>query len=461
MIFGKKLLGFISDRKFLLVQSPVVQRAFGSLVALRYIYYRFLKKNTYLAFHVALEYERFALSVEGWKPATWATRANKRVIADLAAQGQGCPVIQQFHSSREALSCRREFQGYGVENTVRLRFPREKDTPARQGDLLVLKPYVDESEKGVILLQYTEAFQRFHALFDVEKVAQDYRIVLEPSWWGYRDVSILFFLAAATDVIVEAQDASDYQFLDSLNTNLVPLRIGAGDWMDPGRFGQRNGLEKIYDVVMVANWLRLKRHELLFRAISRSDGLIQRVALIGYAHGGRTSADIMGEAKKWGVSDRVELFESISRDKVSEILSQSKLGVMLTLREGANRGIYECFFSNIPVVISDRNFGVNREHINSSTGMTANDDQLEEVIVSVLSHLSEYRPREWAETHTGYKNATRQLNDCLRSVALAGGENWTRDIFLKKNDTNSTYVKEEDRLAADEEMIRLRSMLRG
>jgi glycosyltransferase involved in cell wall biosynthesis len=237
--------------------------------------------------------------------------------------------------------------------------------------------------------------------------------------------------------------------------------MGAGDWIDHDRFQPAPFSEKIYDIVMVASWQRIKRHELLFDAVRKCGDTVKKIALIGYPSSGRTKKDIMLEARKYRVDGKIDIFENISRADVSRIVGQSKIGVMLTLREGANKGMYECFFSGVPVVISERNIGVNREHINQYTGLMASDDDLPQKINSLLNNIHEYAPRDWALRTTGYKNSTRLLNECLKLCASRDGEEWTRDIYAKKNDTNARYVSDRDRVAADKAIAHLRNLLRN
>jgi glycosyltransferase involved in cell wall biosynthesis len=291
-------------------------------------------------------------------------------------------------------------------------------------------------------------------------VGQHYRVVLEPSTWGYRSPTILFFLGLPTDVVVQAQHAADYQYIQSLAANVIPLRMGAGDWIDDDRFQSLPFREKIYDIVMVASWQRIKRHALLFDAMQKCGDRLTKVALIGYPSSGRTKNDILREAREYRVEGKIEIFQQVSRADVSRIIGQSKIGVMLTLREGANKGIYECFFSGVPVVISERNIGVNREHINQYTGVVASDDDLPGKIGSLLETIHDYAPRQWAVKATGYKNSTRLLNDCLKRCALGNGEEWTQDIYAKKNDTNARYVRANDQEAADRAVAHLRHLLR-
>lgn len=101
---------------------------------------------------------------------------------------------------------------------------------------MVLKPNLGEKEKGVILIQYNESLKKFASIFDIINLSKYYRFVLEPSTWGYCDPSILLFLGLCTDVIVQAQNYLDYEYIKSLNSNLIPLRLGAGDWIDSNRF---------------------------------------------------------------------------------------------------------------------------------------------------------------------------------------------------------------------------------
>lgn len=71
---------------------------------------------------------------------------------------------------------------------------------------------------------------------------------------------------------------------------------------------------------------------------------IKKVALIGYPIEGRTSGEVLELAKRYGVASKIELFENIPPEEVARVIRSAKLGVTLSKKEGANRGIYECFF---------------------------------------------------------------------------------------------------------------------
>ena len=120
-------------------------------------------------------------------------------------------ILKAYIASPEAHRVRSIFSGYPMDDRVRMREPRNDDDPSRQGDLIVLKPYIIETgEKGVLLIKYTESFARFAALFRIEELIHRYVIVLEPSWWGYQDVDFLLLAGSDTDVVVQAPSARDF-----------------------------------------------------------------------------------------------------------------------------------------------------------------------------------------------------------------------------------------------------------
>ena len=49
---------------------------------------------------------------------------------------------------------------------------------------------------------------------------------------GYCDADILFWMLADEPVFVQASESRDRRFLSQLATNLVPLEMGSGDWVD-------------------------------------------------------------------------------------------------------------------------------------------------------------------------------------------------------------------------------------
>jgi len=341
-----------------------------------------------------------------------------------------------------------------------MKYPRANDDSKRQGNLVLLKAWdADTREKGVLYLQYTESIPSFVSLFDLDRLARNYRLVLEPSTWGYQDVNFLLLIGKEMDVIVQAQDDLDFQIISALKSNLVPIRLGAGDWVDPDLFHGETGDAKEYDFVMVASWSTLKRHRLFFRALAQAGLQSAAVALVGYAWEGRTRSDIEREARDAGLKN-VRIFERIPRSQVAQVIAQSRAGVMLSKREGSNRGIYECLLSDVPVVLTGANRGVNRDLINTQTGTIASDVELPQALRITLDEHRRFTPRKWALANTGCHRAWRMLNDRVKELAAHSGEPFTRDIARMHSSPAITYIDDDARKALCDEYSRLVGFLR-
>lgn len=399
----------------------------------------------------------------------WIRKAEQLIADACYERGALLPVrsnrlYQEYVSSPVARRIREQYAAYPPDYRVRMRYPRDNDDPERQGDLILLKPYDPETgEKGVILVSFTESVQRFAALFDVPALAERYALVFEPSSWGYQDWTFMLFLGSDLDVLVESPWAPDYEFIRGLEANLVPTRVGAGDWIDPDVFRpEAGGGVPEYDLVMVSSWHPLKRHELLFRtvgALRRTRGHALRLALIGYPSVW-TRKRIEELARRHGVLDLCTIFESIPHEEVARVVSRSGAYVLLSRREGANRALYEALFCDTPVLVHHAHRGVNRDHVTPRTGVLFEDDALAEAIEEVLDPTASFEPREWALQNTGYHNATRLLERDLRAMSEARGLPWSGGIAEKKMAPALRYARSGVYRDFDEEYRRLAAFLR-
>ncbi len=361
-------------------------------------------------------------------------------LAPLAENG----FVGEFLRSREARALRRFWDAVPLEHRVRLRKPRPEEDPERQGNLMALKsPDPSKGEKGVLLAMYSPTFPELVAVFDHARLFDRYRLVLEPSTWGYQDPALLLYLGAEAEVVVLAQRREDYEYLLAHGRNLKPLRLGAGDWIDPGQFrpAPREGFD--FDLVMVSAWDPVKRHHALFEALRRlrdRHGRVLRAALVGYPMRWRRER-IEAMMRRWGVAEQCTLFELVPPSRVAEIVSRSAVSLLLSHREGANRAIYESLFCDTPVLVPRHHIGVNLDHVNADTGLLFDDDALAPALLAAIDGRGSFRPRAWALANTGWANSTRRLNSFLREMALGRGEPWTRDIAERKNAPNLRYVR--------------------
>jgi len=293
-------------------------------------------------------------------------------------------------------------------------------------------------ERGVLIISF-DVFGQLRGKYDIEKIAQDYHLVLEPSWSGYCTPEILQFLHFDNSkVIVQAAEKLDFDFLARLGGSLVPVDIGSSDWVDDNVFNNLN-LEKEYDCIMVALWADYKRHHVLFRAIRQIADPKYKACLVGVPWSGRTRQDIEEIIGYYGIRDNIEIFERILPSEVNILLNKSKVNVLLSLKEGANRSIFEGFFANVPGIVLRENRGVNKNYITDSTGRLIHQGELKNTLIWFRDRYVDFHPREWALQNISCRVSTAKLEEKLRLIARQFDEPWSAPIAVKVNRPEFEY----------------------
>ena len=155
----------------------------------------------------------------------------------------------------------------------------------------------------------------------------------------------------------------------SLESNLEVVPVAANWWVDH-RSVPPPGAPRDIDVIMVAAWAGIKRHWRVFRTLAelRKRGHKLKVALVGYRYD-LTRADVEALAAHFGIRDQIETFERISHEEVAALLARSKVHVLWSRRECANRAIIEAMLADVPVIVRDGlTFGYRYPYINEHTG---------------------------------------------------------------------------------------------
>jgi hypothetical protein len=369
----------------------------------------------------------------------WAVRVSrpsmlkrhaKRVILDAVAKMRvdtPSPLVTSYQADPASEGCAAVFSMAGSGSADLFR------------DLIVLKA-ATANEQGVILLKYARTFSAVHALLDMPRLLQRYTFVLEPCWAGYCDPSLLMFVTPGNPVFVQCFTEEDYDFVAEVGAPLVPIRLGPADWVDADLFSPAQGVEKSYDLVMVANWGGHKRHAQLFRTLEQITDRRVRVLLIGFPWAGRTGEDVRREAAAIR-NDRitVDIVENLpARDVVARV-SQCKVFVFLSRKEGDNKALVESMFLDVPAIVYEQTIGGATSRINPATGVFASDDQLADKIRYMLDHHDEFAPRKWALAHSGSNVATRLLDETIRRVVVDAGGRYTHSIVEKTNSPNLAY----------------------
>ncbi len=269
------------------------------------------------------------------------------------------------------------------------------------GRTIVLKDPVyndlDVVEKGVYLIKFTASFGDVFRNIDLLALEKSFNIVLEPSWAGYCLPEILSWATLTENVIVQSSEPSDRRLLDLINTNLKAVPFGSSDWVDHEIFFEIENEEKKYDVICVANFSSIKRPYVLIKTLSKlkSKGVQLKAALV-CASWGESKSETMDFIHSYNLGNNLEIFESVSQDYLNILLNRSKVNLLLSLKEGSNRGIFEGFFAGTPGIVLQENIGVNKSYLNSQTGACIKEKDLPEALIHFSKNWADYESRLWA-----------------------------------------------------------------
>jgi glycosyltransferase involved in cell wall biosynthesis len=318
-------------------------------------------------------------------------------------------------------------------------------------NVLVVKGWKN-NEKGVLIIKYGEVFEGFMAFFDVPSILQKYYVVLEMSWAGSCDPSFLMYCNPKNTVFVQTPEERDFRFLKKCNSNIVPIYLGPGDWVDADLFVPPKNVEKIYDISMVAHWGKIKNHKLLFNALKKIERPLN-ILLIGFPWGNRTKEDVLREYNEilgHRKDFKLDLFEKLDHDQLKAKLARAKLQLLLTTKEGGNKSIPEGMFLNVPAIVYNGNVGGVRSKINEKTGLLSSFSELDKTIEYLIDHYQEFQPAEYINRTSGSANSTMILNQIIKEKNAEQKLSWTTDIFEKvnaptmklKNNQNDLFEKD-------------------
>ena len=320
--------------------------------------------------------------------------------------------------------------------------PREDDLAMTARRSIVLKkPSADcgRIEKGVLLITFTESFPYFNMHIDCAEILKFFYVVLEPSWAGYCNPNILFWMKyAAHPIVVQATEQQDHAFLRSLRSNLIPVDFGASDWVDHRIFHPLPGTKKEFDAVYVCTYKPIKRHHVLFKAIRAIADPSYRLALACVSWGGKR-AEMEQLIDHYRIRRNVTLLENCPPGRVNELLNRSKVNVLLSVKEGSNRSIFEGLFAGVPCIVLKNNIGVNKKYIHARTGELIDEERLPATLLSFRERWQQYDPREWAIENISPLETTKKLSLVLQNVARERNEPWTRDLVPKVNAPEVAY----------------------
>lgn len=305
--------------------------------------------------------------------------------------------------------------------------------------LLILSNPVN-GQKGVIILKFTDYFKYFVELFDVEKIAEDYVLIVEPSSVGLFDFDLLCLMHENLNVIVEAgEEPIDIGFINDLNINMFPVEVAANCWVDERDIYPIREIKKKYDIIMVSLFAYVKRHYHLFESLGKCNRKL-KVALVGTPWP-RSLDDMKMEAAYYGVIDQVSLFSSIPHEKVNKLLNESKLFLLLSKKEGYNKASIESMFANTPAFYLDGyNYGNHYSYVNSKTGGFIHPKRLPEFLNEYdFDSENQFNPYEWVHKNMTPETSTEKIINVIGKIEKTKNISVNKDLAVKVNSPELEY----------------------
>lgn len=305
--------------------------------------------------------------------------------------------------------------------------------PVFEGDKVV--------EKGAIIVKFTETFRTLYTSLNTKLLSKYFRIILEPSWVGYCLPEILAWSALDEEVIVFSPYKDDFDFLSNVSTNLIPMTLGPADWVDSSIFYKQPNIKKEYDAIFLANFNPVKRVDRCVRAVVRitKQYPAYKIALVCAGHG-QSKKEVLATLECAKDKSNIDLYSALTQSEINDLFNKSRVNVLVSLREGQNKGLAEGLFSGTPALLIKESAGGNHVHINEMTGKVVYDANLESALISFLDDDS-YEPEKWANEVISPVKSTQKLNDQLKKIELSKGNPWTKDLFVKVNRPELNYLE--------------------
>ena len=307
-------------------------------------------------------------------------------------------------------------------NLAKLEDPR---SPVLVRNAILLKPHVSKREKGLLLVSFETELLKLARCPEFERFSLEYRVLFLPTWQPFFSTALFIVSARATDTFWILPSSSEN--LDDC-ADLAPYARGlpfqASSWVDDSRFaGDRSG--KRYDLLMVANFAKYKRHWLLFQALRELPPSISCV-IAGRPLGSRSVEALRREAAAFGVLDRIEILEDPDDATLEGIFAKARLFCALSHKEGSYVAIAEALMADTPVAMFANAIVGSKEYIHEETGfLFKTGEPLSRQILAALGVCESKGPRAWAQQNISARVNSERLNKLLEDEAIRSCEEWT------------------------------------
>ncbi len=294
---------------------------------------------------------------------------------------------------------------------------------------IVLKRYVSKREKGVVFVSFENQMVRLAKATDLKQFAERYTLVLSPSWSPPHSIaSYLFPRLYPGTIFCLISNPHDLDIFPRISNTYRMVPLYASNWFDPRKYTAIAAAEKNIDILMVANFGKVKRHHAFFAAL-RELPRNYRILLVGQNERGRTRETMLSEAAAFGVRDRFEIRQDVPYAELQEIFARARISLVLSRREGSCVVVVESMFANTPVgVYEDAEMG-SRVFVNERTGRLLKHGNLAAQLKDFVASSAQFQPRAWGmENGVDCVASSQRLNEILKQHALSSDGEWTEDI---------------------------------
>jgi glycosyltransferase involved in cell wall biosynthesis len=393
-----------------------------------------LKRDVY-SLYLALQYFRHKRKKH--YPKCFAVAAQIEYLESHISYGVASFLFSLLRNKYEVSECG---QDCPYINSIVTRFT-ESSRSFLQNDLLFIKPYISEQEKGVLMVKYTEVVNAIPFLFDLHKLQQRYHLVLEQSSESPFQPFNAFI---PNDSLVFIQSVSERERVQHRKHGFIPVPLTSGDWVNKHNFYPDHSIVRKYDFCVISNFIPLKRYPFLFSALKKHWKGPLKIAIVASGHVGENRQWMERLLEEYGFTDNAEIFIEIPPAQVNMIMNQSYCHVMCSMREGSPKVNFESMITGTPVVIHRDHLGFSNWKFKAPMviNYTGEDD-----IVNAIKQCAKADKKEVADLASkmiGSARATDVLNKEIKEAALKHGEKWTKDIFEKVNNVHTFYANKAD-----------------
>jgi glycosyltransferase involved in cell wall biosynthesis len=323
---------------------------------------------------------------------------------------------------------------------------------------LVLKAPGPDGEKGALYCPFEYNLMRLVAHYDARAILSEYFIIGASSWSPTDFAALASFAGLSRDpIFMGISNPSDMEAYQVMSPVVQPIDMMASDLIDPDYYQPKPRNERQIDILMVANWMRFKRHWLLFDAL-RDMPRTLRVVLVGRSAPGRTERELRAEAQAFGARQDIEYVTNIPIPDVVQLQCDARISAVFSHREGSCLAITESLFAGTPVAAMRNAHIGSKAYINARTGILCTRDGLATQLSRFLEESDSFQPREWAHGTIDCYTTSAKVNKRLRDYSRAVGLAWTEDIvpFCRRYVPQYANQEDESRMQPAIEQLRER-----